>query len=166
MMSLLTRIGRRDTLAEFERAFPDRLRDARRLSDGGRSYWSVYTFGYVVEIVLKAAYCRLNGLLDGDDAWPLVSSARSRACFLNIARQARNLHDLVFWCELVIAERAYRGMAPLPTLSLRLADEVRTVAMNWQEYMRYHDAVDASGECECVSLSVSWIVQHYPALWR
>jgi len=164
-MPLLSRVASIDTIDEFESAYPDRLRDARFLREG-RSYWAVYTFGYVVEIVLKTAYARLHNWAIHADVWPLVRSAPNRAVLLNLTRTARNLHDLLFWADLLVAERLSRAIPFSVGAANTLIAHVGIVAANWREDLRYRDSLDARVESQQVSSAVDWLVQHYPAMWR
>jgi len=164
--SLLVRLPASDTLAQFEAAYPDRLRDGRSLLERGRGYWGIYTFGYVVEIVLKAAYARLQGWNPSADMRPVLRSAPARAAILSVGRVPRNLHDLLFWAELLVGERLARGIPFSSRFTNRFLSSVTVVALNWRETMRYCDSVDVRRERQRVSASVTWLVQHYPVLWR
>lgn len=164
--SLLVRVAGPDTIEQFERAMQSRVADARKLRDVGRDFWAVYTFGYVVEMCLKMAFLRLCGLDEHTDSTAFLKMARPWGRQIGVARRAKNLHDLLFWAELLVFEREFMKIPYTADFSTELSARVQTIAKHWREDLRYRPSVSMSVELDEVSAGVAWIVEHRSLLWR
>ncbi len=59
-MSLVARLSIDETVEEMMKAADARLAEGEALVDGGYSDAGIYLLGYVAEMVLKTAYCRVD----------------------------------------------------------------------------------------------------------
>src|SRR5688572_13534165 len=108
-MPLIARWRRSDSVLEFEEAVRSRSRDAASLRSGKRGYWAIYTRGYMAEMLLKSAYFRFIG--EGSTKSLSLKlkkkELQKRASQVGAMSIAQNLHDLIFWADLLICERAF-----------------------------------------------------------
>lgn len=166
-MGLIARISERDTIGEFERAWLARRREANVLHRAKRNYWAVYTAGYVIEMVLKAACFRFLGLSEGESLRPFLNRrvANEQAARYGITRP-QNLHDLVFWARLLLAARDSDGKSLPLEVNNALMNHVQRSAQHWRETMRYRDSIRASREYDSVNRCMMWVVLNYATLAR
>ena len=154
-----------NTIGRLERAARAPLDDARHLHATRRPFWALYTLGYAVEIVLKVAFLRLCGLGARDDFTNYLSFAKSWAVQVGVVHKARNLHDLVFWTELLIREREFMGRPFEGKFAAQLSARIQQIAKHWREDLRYWPSRKVVNETEEVSVAVTWIVQRKATLW-
>jgi hypothetical protein len=160
-----------DSVDEFEIASRARTRDAATLAGERRSYWAIYALGYVAEMILKSAYFRLI-YPARPSSTPLdrkkelnKDELKKRAASLGIMSRPRNLHDLLFWLEMIIEERSV-GARPFPIdFSTELTAHVQTIARNWRESMRYHHIGNAAREHKQVFMAIKWLTQNHSRIW-
>ena len=152
-----------ETIHGLDGARDSRHEEAQSLVAAGHEYWGIYTYGYVLELFLKTSYFRRCGLTENDDAAWFRQNARHWAGVLGI-RRPRNLHDLVFWAELLLAERTFAGEALAVNLANEFMLRVHRVAGHWREDMRYHPSVGSTIEADEVQGSVDWVLAHQPYL--
>lgn len=164
-MSLLRYISGKETLDDFERAVVSRQRDASRLRTAERAYWAIYTLGYVAEVSLKVAFFRLCGIGSRDDVEPWLRLARGWARQLGVG-EPRNLHDLLFWLQLLSKERQFVQRPFSPAFSVQLHAHVQLIARHWRADMRYRASIPAAPELRRVAASVAWLVHNRVTLWR
>ncbi len=160
-MGLLDRINASDTLSEFDDAARDRYWDALTCAVDGRYFAACYLWGYTIEMVLKTAYFRVIGVDDSEDLRPELQNARAMAR----ARGVRNLHDLLFWSESLIATRRQRGVPMSPALAVALSARVSQAAEHWREVMRYRRAILASDESHEMLRVAEWVLSNDTQLW-
>ena len=154
-----------ECIREFERAATERYADAGRLADGDRRTGAIYLYGYVVEMLLKAAYFRLIGYGDAD---PIDFVAMRNAVGESPASMAsslgltgtRNLHDISAWSALIVAFRASRLLLyPDPEFEATLTAHVAVVHDRWSETIRYHKNVAYRHELDRVGAACEWVMR-------
>jgi len=175
---LIAKWAKTNCIVEFELAAKGRSLDATCLNRGRRSYWGIYTTGYVFEMLLKAAYFRVVGRSERHDLMGPNPKTRDlnketlkqRASALKVQITPKNLHDIVFWADLLIAERNFIAisgtMSPMSsTIANRLAANAKIVAQHWREDMRYWRPFTAASAFRKVVKSTVWLKQNYKGLW-
>ena len=153
-----------ECIREYELAATERYHDALALSWAERRTAAIYLFGYVVEMLLKAAYFRILRYGDTD---PIDLAAMRAAVGDNPASAARalglagtrNLHDIGAWAELLVAFRTARGpLYPDVGFAAFLIDRVSDVRQRWTETIRYHKNRAYQHELERVENACRWLV--------
>jgi len=153
-----------ECVREFERAADERHADATRLADAGRRTGAIYLYGYVVEVLLKAAFLRLAGHADDEPIsigvlWGYVGQKPTSMARSFGLPGAKNLHDLVAWAELLVAYRASRPALVYPDswFGKVLARNVLVVSQRWTEGLRYHKNVAYEHELVAVRTACKWL---------
>ncbi len=155
-----------ECIQEFDRAATERYADAGALARAGRRTGAIYLYGYVVEMLLKAAYFRL--IHHGDNT-PIGVGDMRLATGVNPASTARslgldgtqNLHDLTTWGELIVAYRNRNGLLYTGAGFARfLTVNVAIVRGRWTETIRYHKNIAYRHELDRVTQACDWIVEH------
>jgi hypothetical protein len=155
-----------ECIHEFDLAATERYRDAVALSLAGRRTGAIHLYGYVVEMLLKAAYFRV---LRFGDTTPVDLPAMRAAVGDNPASVARtlglagtrNLHDIGAWAELLVAFRTTHGpVYPDVRFGVVLIDRVGVVRERWSETIRYHKNTAYEHELERVESACRWLVDH------
>jgi hypothetical protein len=165
-MPLADRAMRRPhTVRAFRDAAGARFRDAARLADAGHRLGAIYLYGYVAEMLLKAAYFRGRGW--GPDQ-PVAHSdlyqAKQLATSLHNLAWPGNLHDLGGWVRLLIRDRHVGGRSYPGPFRNRLVGRVNVIYRNWREGLRYHDMRPYAGEVDATQAAVSWLLAQYRRL--
>lgn len=157
-----------DSIQEFEQARQDRLWDGLTLwSDGHPNSPSgaVYLLGYSVEMALKCAYFRFLGLRISDPITKAeLSTARAKAKLLGVVVDAESFHSVLFWCDLLRAERLAANK-PLPLhVDQRLVSEAKIVYDRWWVEMRYKAGRTTSAVLENLIAAAEWFDRNYQQL--
>jgi len=158
---------RYDTLDGIERASRCRLEEGSALRGVRRDFWAVYTLGYVVELCLKAAFLRLAGLEPHENADLFVKGKLPSqwARIMGVARSTQNMHDLLFWLELVMAERSFSRKPRDGEFLREFAIRVQQVAVMWQPRMRYQPSIVMGERVRVAEIAARWILDHHEQLW-
>lgn len=163
---LLSHLAGPESIDSFGRAAISRHRDGKSLVDSARSYWAVYTLGYVVELCLKIAFLRLAGLGSHDPASYYIKKIAPAWCkAMSLTTSGAKLHDLIVWLELIVAERALAKRSLSPTLFVEFSSRVQQVAKHWRPDLRYHPSIAVSPADSTVVTATTWILRHYSLLW-
>lgn len=152
-----------ETRRTMEWAAEERFYDGLDLATGreGRRMGAIYLFGYVAEMLLKAASAREGGLGETDNIvenW--LCQARKHAQWTKGA----NLHDLVSWLTLLLHQRKARGVPLDSAFAGNLQKHILTLASHWQETLRYKYTGAEEAELDEVFQSVDWLVANRHAL--
>ncbi|MFH0980959.1 MAG: hypothetical protein V2A79_05420 [Planctomycetota bacterium] len=150
-----------DTLEEMDAAREDRYWDGLACACEDRAFGASYLFGYAIEMALKVALFRFRHVMPMADLRPELTRVRLMAK----TRGVRNLHDLSFWAETLLAERLGSGLPLDPISAGILRAEVGAAAYHWSEVLRYRRSVAADRECEELRGAYEEIVSLYPQLW-
>lgn len=164
-------IARPHTVGRFRAAAWARFHEANRLAvdadlferDGLR-HGAVYLFGYVAEMLLKAAYFRLRPAgANGTITFAHLQAARSRAIQLQL-HWPGNLHSLVGWRNLLARERLVMG-APFPqTFEIELFAQTTRLALLWSESMRYYHTKPTRVEIHDAHEAARWLLTRFSVL--
>lgn len=148
-----------ESVNQYELAAEQRLFDAMAiaLTDGREiSRGSIYLYGYVVEMVLKASYFRVAG---ADPAEPVsfVSIARS----LGKGRlSATEQHSLPLLHMALLIVRAHGGRVLPPSLADELSRRVERAAKAWSVGLRYDGRDVPTAEPAQMYEDAAWFFAH------
>lgn len=169
-VSLLDRISENDTIEEMEFAWQDRYWDSLTCALEERGFAAGYLMGYAIEMLLKSAYFRFQGVAADDDLRPHLRRERGHPHFAPKASTRKNrasgLHDIAAWADHLIAERARAGRALDALLAGRLLYEMGWVADNWSELLRYRRSIPVGEEIDRLLAVADWLTANHPVLWR
>ena len=155
-----------ECVREFDLAASERNADAAALAAAGRRTAAIYLYGYVAEMLLKAAYFRLIRYGDAD---PIDIVALRSAVGENPASMSRslglpgtrNLHDLSAWANLIVAYRTSRTLVYADTtLAATLIEHVAMIHDRWTETIRYHKNTAYQHELVRVAGACDWLTNH------
>ena len=163
-----------DTLKRLEAAVTRRHAEALSLAPT-EPLGAIYLFGYTIEIRLKCAYYRLEGIpLNHNLNAPLPGNIDSpfKLASMEIKRllgpTAPNTvgHHLPGWGSLVIAARAGSplGSFDVPFRKALLL-HTKNVFLCWSEILRYRANKPYDKESEAVADAAQWLRKNYRRLW-
>lgn len=161
-MPLIERLSKDDTIHEFKAAAQLRLKEAFRLGAADDRLGAIYLAGYAVEMLLKAAYFRLEGKAhDAPISKKDMEKAKNDAkTILNVAWVGA-LHNLNGWTELLVQDRMIRGKPYSRKLARALQAYTKRIYLNWRETLRYKANRPYRGEVTAVLLGAKWLLGHY-----
>lgn len=125
-----------ESVQQYEEAALERLYDGLELalSDArGQSSGSIYLFGYVIEMVLKAAFFRVT-------SHPFVPSRPVQLTNIAAAVGQQNppRHDLALLCRALLAGRRAEGLALDSGVGADLAARIARASGHWSVDLRYN----------------------------
>ena len=154
-----------ETWPRMEVAAEERFRDGLTLAESGvgRMTGAIYLFGYVVEMLLKTAFFRVENV-------PYNTNLGQRGGPLDFARtlsiwQGRNLHDLRGWVDFLIDYRSLLGKPFDPGEAAQIRRHVLTVDAHWREWLRYKSSSATLLELNDVYDSVQWLRANHARFW-
>jgi len=119
---------------------------------------AIYLLGYVAEMLLKVAFYRRMGYLATDRV--------DRNAIKNHAAWGRwNLHSISGLVDLLIEVRQRQHQAFDPVFAGDLRLRVQTVALHWQETLRYKHTPADEAELTEVFRHVDWLLTNADQLW-
>lgn len=128
---------------------------------------SAYLLGFSIEIALKAAYFRVEGLAP---AFPIdhqvLNTARNKAGLLGVTTPHESFHSLVFWCEALRALRVSLGSPLPPAADAPLQRYARSSQDRWWVGMRYQPSATSAAELDDLVEAASWFDSNYVLLYR
>ena len=151
-----------ETWPELQRAAEQRFWDGLSLATSSEhcETGAIYLLGYTVEMLLKAAYYREQGVPRHVD----TSQARKQARGL-VSGYRRNDHDLNYWVN-VLEQLRILHKRPLDAATLgAIRLKVAAVEANWDESIRYRAVGPTETELNEVLGSADWLLKHYRN-WR
>jgi hypothetical protein len=152
-----------DRIRAFESAAEQRFTEAELLGKHGHNLIAIYLYGYVVEILCKAACYRLDG--------KGVTDEIDEAYRKQVARKARfydftidGPHDLAGWARLLDESKKHIR----PDCDRELLQQVRikaeTVYEHWRPEMRYRATRASDTHLKAVREAASWIRSKYETI--
>jgi HEPN domain-containing protein len=159
---LVARLPGHHTIQTFRAAASLRYNEARRLAIAGDRLAAIYLSGYAAEMLLKAAYFRLEGRGPADPITLTdLGNAKKHAMTVLGLSWPENLHDLRRWRDLLVEEHKQRGSAYAPAFVRSFSARVRQVYLNWREYLRYHANRPYQGEVNRTLQALQWLLSQY-----
>ena len=160
-----------ETVEEMQKAAQARLQEGEALVALG--YWDggIYLLGYVAEMTLKAAYCRLDPTLTSTtvvkDVFG-VAAGQWRSLF-RTSPPRNHTHDVLFW-EVILDQQRQTHHKPAfaaasPRVSLILSRCVQIVGRHWDVEMRYQPLKASEQDALAVRLAVRWLFANQHLLW-
>lgn len=157
-----------DSIREFRVAAQNRYNDALMLAVSGRRTGAIYVWGYVAEMILKAAYFAHIGLPESTPiSWtghlsPAIDAGRN----MGIAwpRQGSG-HNVRAWAELLILTRAASPISAYPVaFGLEVQRRGQRIGQLWSETLRYHKNHAYLHEVSQVREATEWLLINSKAL--
>jgi len=135
------------------------------LADGGCPGGAIYLYGYVVEMVLKAASYRMLGVGANDPleaTRPIVEEWIAEYVLRNKKKKVRP-HDLDAWARWLVYSRANLHGAAYPhPFSLDLGSNTAVVLQYWEPSMRYHQLPCSPADEADVRAAAQWFLNEHP----
>ena len=127
-----------DSILEFRAAARQRSLDAIMLEAAGRRTAAVYLWGYVAEMILKAAFFEVSGFSNIQAI--TINDLRTGLRTWAGAVSHSNLHHLGLWAEALVTLRASKpGLAYAdPALGSQVTAKAHSLYALWRETIRYH----------------------------
>lgn len=151
-----------DSIREFRLAAQERFQDGLALAGAGRRTAAIYLWGYSAEATLKAAYFRAIGFkADQVIAAKDLNQAVSSAIQYGIHWQG-NWHRIDLWARLLVSVRMMSPPPPYQAAGFdsQLLARSLTVAVHWQETLRYRKNVAYWHEVARLRESAAWLQGH------
>ncbi len=146
-----------------------RLRECEALLAAQEWDGSVYLAGYVAEMLLKVAYCRIdpafpvNGLVDTIFG-PAVKLWKTLVPGATLPFQHK--HNLLFWEQVLGPHRVLSGFKPMEWgEALLMSKHLLTIRLNWRVDLRYQSPLVAESEAQDVCVAARWLFDNKRALW-
>lgn len=161
-MPLLQRIPGHHTIHEFRRAAGQRYGEAARLVLAGDRLAAIYLSGYAAEMLLKAAFFRLAGRTSKTPITlgEIKNVPKQHAQALGLP-QPGNLHDLVWWADLLAKRRQHLGVAYSTLFARAIMARAGRIYVNWRESLRYRANRPYPGEVAVTLSAVKWLIVQY-----
>jgi hypothetical protein len=153
-----------DTISEFLSAAQQRFDEADVLRAAGFHGGAIYLYGYVAEMILKAACYRVWGLGPNDPVEDNRSIMEDWIAehVLNKTRRVRP-HELGPWARwLVVTRASFQGPPYNQQFSLDLGANTNAVEQIWLPSMRYHPLPWGAPESTDVRTAAQWFLSQYP----
>jgi hypothetical protein len=151
-----------DCIREFRAAARQRFDDAITLAARGRRTGAIYLWGYAAEMVLKAAYFTLVGLVE---TAPITMAGQIRPAILRgrgfgIAWPPQGEgHNVRACAELLVVERAlHAATAYAPAFGRQVQQHGQRLEPLWRETLRYHKNIAYLHEVAQVRASAEWFL--------
>lgn len=144
-----------DTWAGFELAASERYLDGLALHFQGQRTGAIYLWGYVAEMLLKAAVFKAAQFMPSQPI-PRKGSVLGMVATLN--------HDIEYWADLLVGVRS-TSQSPLDSLTeAALRRHASLVAANWSEKLRYKHVEATALEAGNCLKGVEWIMTNHESL--
>ncbi len=154
-----------ETLQEMEFAAEDKYWEGIELLSSGRGGGGVYLLGYVAEMLLKIAYFRFIGARPADRVGAYLGPARNAGRLLIPGIDREQYHSLRFWASLLF-QRRRQEHRPLPDdVAAPFRQRTRRLYQAWWVEMRYRRDRCEAWDSHNVYEDVTWLRNHYAALW-
>jgi hypothetical protein len=151
-----------DCIREFRLSAKQRYNDGLALAAAGRRTGAIYVWGYVAEMILKAAYFSLTGLPDSSPiTWTFnlkPAIMRGQVVF-GIAWPNQGAgHNVRAWAELLVAEHALSAVPYALAFGLEVQRRGQRIGQLWRETLRYHKNFAYFHEVRQVREAVEWLL--------
>lgn len=169
-MPLLGRLAFPETVGDMLQASHVRFEEGMTLMDAGHLDGGIYLLGYVAEMILKIAFCRMDATMPPTitvrSKFPdAVTHWRSHTGATSPPRGYE--HSFIFWETVLPYERAGQHKPPLGIIvAYTLSQCIKVVSDNWDVKMRYQPRTATGAEADEVRLAVVWLHDNQTSLWR
>lgn len=143
----------------------ERLGDAHAALTTGSPTGSVYLAGYGVEMVLKHAALRTEGLPPHATVRDALAPARGRLGAWLGPIEHESYHSLEFWA-LLLRETFRHRRGAVPALVKSAVQSACHLHQCWQVALRYRSALVAGPDAKEFLRMAGWFPSHANELWR
>jgi hypothetical protein len=153
-----------DSIDHFIHAAEQRYNEAHVLASNGFAAGAVYLYGYVVEMLIKAACFRLMGLpptfpIEGKDRAVIAEDMKAN----NLATGAQ--HDLLGWAQWLVFRKPVLTSQPYPQpFGLAIIAQADVVHQLWHPDMRYRAQSVPGPDLLAVQTATDWVRTNFPQL--
>jgi len=149
-----------DSIAQFRASACIRNEDAKILADSGRGAAAIYLWGYVAEMILKAACFTLLGYRKTQPiSMHDLRSAHKLATDIHRIQWSGSFHDLSRWAQLLIQHSIKLGRGhPDSDFSKDVIEHSERIYERWREIMRYKKNRAYPAETGAVARSTEWLL--------
>jgi hypothetical protein len=156
-----------ETLLDLARASRSRYFEGLDLIRVGKPWAGIYLAGYAVEMILKNAYFLCKGVSFFDPVKPELDGTKAAAVqVLKVARREEGFHSILFWADMLVAERRRKGRPLASSLEIDLLNQAHNMYDHWWVFMRYRREEPEPIEVKTFVESVSWFMSKRSELWR
>ncbi len=155
-----------ETVQGLVLAADERYWEGYELLLAGRSFASIYLWGYVAEMLLKSAALRFDGAQPSELVGPRLGPAKTKAKELIGDIDPENYHSLVFWALLLRELRRRKNQAFHPSIGKELSNRAKRLYVHWRVNMRYRKLVIGADDAKKVLEDVDWFRRQSNQLWR
>ncbi|HLO97981.1 MAG TPA: hypothetical protein VK171_05240 [Fimbriimonas sp.] len=160
----------KQTTFAMENAARNRLAEARSLASTD-SNGSIYLCGYVIEMTLKCAYCRLSGLSGSFDVEGTVKQIPNNTSFVfsshPLLGKPEKWHNVLGWFDFVMHTRnTIPTLSSDPFFNAKMRSKVKYVADIWGTFRRYDSRNPVRADCQRVLSETSWVFRNRRRLWK
>lgn len=129
------------------------------MANSGHGAAAIYLWGYIGEMILKAAWFELIGFpQDRTITTRDLHDAADQAKAYGI-QTFGNLHHLPHWAELLVQHRIHLGRGySLPALGAEVEEHSQRIYQRWRETLRYKTNRPYASEVRAVRESAQWLL--------
>ena len=137
----------------------------------GRSFASIYLWGYVAEMLLKSAALRFDGAQPSELVGPRLGPAKTFGKQHFPLVPCESYHSLLFWANHLTANRSRASCTFTATFLTEFNRKVQRMYDTWLVSMRYHPASSSgySSSIQPAALDlledVVWLRKNHSFLW-
>jgi hypothetical protein len=149
-----------DRIRAFESAADQRFSEAELLGKHGHNLIAIYLYGYVVEILCKAACYRFDGkgIRDEiDEAYRKQVALKAQSYNITI----HGPHDLVGWARLLVERKKHIRPDCDRELLQHVESNAEVVYKHWRPEMRYRATQAIDPQLQDVRAATLWIHSNY-----
>jgi hypothetical protein len=149
-----------DSIAGFRAAARQRSLDAIALQAAGRRSGAIYFWGYVAEMILKAAFFEVSGFAEHQ---PITRrDLRNALAILPGIGGNPPLHHLGLWARALVAFRASTpGLEYAdPAFTNQVTAKAQALYGLWRETLRYQKNVAYPHEIAQARAAAQWLLAH------
>jgi hypothetical protein len=162
-MNLIDRVGS-DTIGKLERAAPRRLAEAVVLAAQGHYLAAIYLCGYVAEMVLGAAFYRLddygsNEPIDDNHRRRVLGAARGLKLSFDPSHPLDGLAILLVNKKRQVGPSGYKA-----EIERGIVNRVNAICRHWAPKLRYRDLDASRSQAQEVIDAAGWLLSEYPSL--
>jgi hypothetical protein len=143
----------------------ERLGDAQAVLTGGSATGSVYLAGFCVEMVLKHAALRTEGLQPFSSVRDSLAPARGRLEHWLGPVEHESYHSLEFWA-LLLRETFRHRKGNVPAHIGHAVGRACQLYQGWLVALRYHSAMISTTDAQEFLRAAGWFGARAHELWR
>lgn len=143
----------------------ERFGDAQACVVSGSPTGAVYLAGYCVEMTLKHAALRAEGLRPFDQVRDALAPARARLTAWLGPVEHETYHSLEFWA-LLLRETFRNRRGNVPALIQQASRRAARLHHGWRVALRYYERMIPTADAEAFLREAGWFTAKAEELWR